>query len=432
MMSTSRSGRTPRIGTFVLAALAVGMLLLVSACKKDSGNGTDPFGPGPPNQNRPPDAPTQLKAVAVSTSQIDLSWVDTTFDSKGFIIEQYDDSSKTWLAIDSVLWYYRLYHARGLHCHTSYMYHIRAYNQVGVSLFSNFAHATTFVSTMDPITTGTTYDLYGISFLNSSVGHIVGAHGTILRTIDGGSTWDTLSSGEYLNLKSVSFFSETYGKVCGAGGIVLTTTDGGQTWTHDNTGMRQELRSIAAVDSSTWVVVGQGGVLLRTTDAGITWNKFATGTTDVLNCVDFPSNSFGAVVGSSSAILMTHNGGATWGIEHNRYQNTLNGVNFLDSLHGVLVGSPAIVVQTENGGVSWSSTSLSGTSLNSVAMFDTSRGVACGTSGMVYVTLDAGAQWQGQQIQSPVTLYGVCSIGASTFIAVGQGGTAVKISVCDE
>ncbi len=409
------------------------LLVLLSACKKDSGNGVDPFGPGPPSTDRPPNAPTQLKAVAVSTSQIDLSWVDTTLSARGYIIEQYDDSSRTWVAVDSVLWYYRLYHARNLRCHTTYMYHVRAYNPVGISIFSNFARATTFVSTMEPVSTGSSYDFYGVTFLTPSVGYIVGAHGTILRTVDAGTTWDTLASGEYLNLKSVSFASGTFGKVCGAGGTVLTTTDGGQTWKHDSTGVRQDLRSIAAVDSSTWIVVGQGGVLLRTVDAGNTWDKFSTGTTDALNCVDFPSGSFGVVVGSSSSILMTHNGGASWGIEHDRYPNTLNGVNFIDSLHGMLVGGPSIIVQTGNGGVSWNATSVTGTSLNSIAMFDTSIGIACGTSGMLFMTLDGGTVWQTQQMQPPVvTLYGVCSLGAGTFFAVGQGGTAIKISVCNE
>jgi photosystem II stability/assembly factor-like uncharacterized protein len=150
----------------------------------------------------------------------------------------------------------------------------------------------------------------------------------------------------------------------------------------------------------------------------------------MLNSISMPTPSFGVIVGVTSSIYMTHDGGAIWGFEHGRYPNSLNATSFLDSLHGFIVGSPPIIVRTTNGGVIWTSSDSVATIFFGVGFANERRGVACGTTGTIAQTTDGGGRWAVESTDLPITLYSVCAIDSVTYVAVGLGGTAVKILTC--
>ena len=56
----------------------------------------------------------------------------------------------------------------------------------------------------------------------------MGLSGTILRTTDGGFTWRTQPSGTSNELFAVSFVDADTGTAVGAGGIILRTNTGGE------------------------------------------------------------------------------------------------------------------------------------------------------------------------------------------------------------
>jgi titin len=88
-----------------------------------------------------------LVAVAVSTNQINLSWIDRSSIETGFKIERAPDaagSPGTWTQIATVGANVTTYTNAGLSANTKYWYRVRAYRGSSNSAYSNQANATTF------------------------------------------------------------------------------------------------------------------------------------------------------------------------------------------------------------------------------------------------------------------------------------------------
>jgi hypothetical protein len=112
-------------------------------------------------------APSSLTATAVTTSQIDLAWVDNSYNENGFKIERKISQSGTtgaYTMIATVGANVRSYSNTGLTAATTYYYRIQAYNSGGNSLYSNEANATTPIhpnlAFNKPATASSTNDSY--------------------------------------------------------------------------------------------------------------------------------------------------------------------------------------------------------------------------------------------------------------------------------
>lgn len=92
----------------------------------------------------PPNAPTNLTAIAISQSQINLAWTDASSNETGFKIERSPFAPGSWTQIATVGAGVTGYPNTSLSAGTTYYYRVRAYNAAGDSAYSNEAHATTF------------------------------------------------------------------------------------------------------------------------------------------------------------------------------------------------------------------------------------------------------------------------------------------------
>ena len=90
-----------------------------------------------------------------------------------------------------------------------------------------------------PKVSGTTNNLYSVSFGNYTDGYAVGAHGTILRTMSAGQSWTVRDPGVQDNLYSAFSYGSYYGWVVGSAGTILKTTDGGETWIKQVSGLQE-------------------------------------------------------------------------------------------------------------------------------------------------------------------------------------------------
>ena len=95
-----------------------------------------------------PAAPTNLTAIAISSSQINLAWNDNSGNETGFHVWRYH-SSVGWTQIAIVGANTASYSDTGLSASTTYQYAVRAYNSAGVSSWSNTVPATTLSGTGD-------------------------------------------------------------------------------------------------------------------------------------------------------------------------------------------------------------------------------------------------------------------------------------------
>src|SRR5205807_1604509 len=85
---------------------------------------------------------------------------------------------------------------------------------------------------------GTTVALQGAAFVSPTEGYVVGAGGTVLRTVDGGANWNQVASGTLTELHAVtavptpgcSAGSGTCVWVAGLAGTVRFSSDAGGTW----------------------------------------------------------------------------------------------------------------------------------------------------------------------------------------------------------
>jgi predicted phage tail protein len=91
-----------------------------------------------------PKAPTTLVAVATSSAQINVAWLDVSTDETGFEVEQSTDGTKFTkiadLPVNTII-----YQNKALKPATKYWYRVRSKNASGVSAYSNVANATTLV-----------------------------------------------------------------------------------------------------------------------------------------------------------------------------------------------------------------------------------------------------------------------------------------------
>jgi fibronectin type 3 domain-containing protein len=96
-----------------------------------------------------PAAPASLGASAVSSSQIDLSWVDNSNNESGFKISRSLWARIGFAQIATVGANVTSYSSAGLAADTTYYYRARAYNSAGNSAYSNTASART--TQVDPV-----------------------------------------------------------------------------------------------------------------------------------------------------------------------------------------------------------------------------------------------------------------------------------------
>ncbi len=120
---------------------------------------------------KPPLAPSNLTASAVSSSQINLSWVDNSGNESGFIIQRGPSATGPWMQIGTTGVNVTSYANSGMSAGSTYHYRVCAYNSRGNSSFSGTASATTSQSvdtTAPSIPSGLTASAASSSQINLS------------------------------------------------------------------------------------------------------------------------------------------------------------------------------------------------------------------------------------------------------------------------
>ena len=391
--------------------------------------------PPPLTVYRPPGAPANLKAKATSLSTIEVDWTDTSHIATWFVIERENIADSSWQIVDSTLGSVTAYIDAGLVCDNTYDYRVYGDNNIGRSISSNIAHATTPFDSVDAQKSGFHNDLYGVAFFDNSTGLVVGRAGLILKTTNAGASWDSVQSRTTQNLISVSV-NGTTGMAVGMAGTVLRTNDIGATWVLQESGTNNSLNSVAYLGSNSWVTVGNGGTIFRTSDGGSNWldvSSFGGVSSVTLQSVSFANSNIGLIAGNDGTILLTTDGGISWAKPNSATTSTLYSVSMVSPTTATAVGAYGTIIHTTNGGLTWTTTpsGVSNNWLYGVSFVDSSKGFAVGTFGLFLHTNDGGTTWLQQSLNVPMqNLLGIYSRPGNDVTIVGTSNTILRIFSC--
>lgn len=90
-----------------------------------------------------PFAPSNLQALAVSASQINLQWTDNSNNETTFVVEESLNGTSGWSVINTSLANSTSFSRNGLNPNTTYYYRIKSTNPAGNSIYTSVVNATT-------------------------------------------------------------------------------------------------------------------------------------------------------------------------------------------------------------------------------------------------------------------------------------------------
>lgn len=106
-----------------------------------------------------------------------------------------------------------------------------------------------------------------IHFPTPDIGYIIGYHGTILKTVDGGEHWEKLRNGSSIfvsdaHFRDVFFTSAEKGYIVGDNGLFWATDDGAKTWKVLKKGLREDLKAVFVKGGKGCAVGSKGSIII--------------------------------------------------------------------------------------------------------------------------------------------------------------------------
>ena len=253
---------------------------------------------------------------------------------------------------------------------------------------------------------GTTADLFGISFPDSNTVFVVGDSGTVLTLALGGSCLVAIQgvpTTEQLN--AVDYFDESTGYIFDNNETALLDHDDCPWQVIQGIPTTERLNAVVFFDKNTGVIFGNNETALRTADAGSSWTTFTIDTSgmtsstpaDILaknfNSSKSNTSSFapggGAMVGDGGTVVVTQN---HWLNSSNSSSGTvanLFGVDYFDTTTIVVAGAGGTVSISYNGGINFQPVDGIPTAVDLMDVFftDDNIGFIVGNSGVILSTL---------------------------------------------
>lgn len=308
----------------------------------------------------------------------------------------------------------------------------------------------TNAATWTQIPTGSTKQLNCIDFPSNNVGYIGGNDSLLLKSTDGGLTWNEVAysgisffpNGE--NFVNLDFVTEDIGfAVVGTHGSVFKTSDGGSTWTQFINSMSNMcyVQGMYFFDENKGIVGGSGcfsGEYFDRYDNG-TWTGssvfWSWDGNDRITNIDFYDANYGLATSLSGLVFKTMDGGVNWDtISTGLWQPELHDVTIVnDTLAYIAYGEDGIgVLHTTDGGDTWSIDNTSGTFLyptffaahTSAATVTYIGGrPSFGTHGTIFSHGINDQWWWYDDVDQAI--YDIDSYSDSTVFAVGDSGYVI-------
>jgi photosystem II stability/assembly factor-like uncharacterized protein len=283
------------------------------------------------------------------------------------------------------------------------------------------------------LTSGTSYNLRSVCFLDINTGYAVGFNGTVLKTTNGGLNWISQPLGTSEDIYDIHFIGQT-GYIVGGTQtipIIFKTTNGGMSWQSQTVTLTYHLHSVFLTDSENAHAVSDAGKIIRTTNGGTNWTVQTNNPDYNLNKVFFVNANTGFIVGTyrlhigSGILLRTDNGGNSWSVLNNNEWRSIYFINS-ETGYGTVGGT---VRKSTNGGTNWINQTTGSYSLTSIWFANPATGYTAGSSSnnsVILKTTNSGVNWNLQAVPSVNVLNTLFFMDASTGYAAGNSGTILK------
>jgi photosystem II stability/assembly factor-like uncharacterized protein len=280
-------------------------------------------------------------------------------------------------------------------------------------------------ATFTPQTSNTAVHLEGVAAASDALHAVaVGKGGLIDYTANGGTTWTVVPSGTTADLWEVTYADATTVVAVGSGGTILRSNDAGATWSTVRTGAGQLYAVDAGNDVRAIWAGGTGGQLLKSVDGGATWSAQASGTTAEFQTISAvsPLVAYATTSTTGDEIRVTRDGGTTWTSSLTGYP--VNGLAAADETNVVAIQEAASWRSTSDAGANWYYTSPRYTTQVAVTALDAHKFISVGRGGAVYTLagLNAVNDYGGANTWSGAgaNMFGVClqNIGLSAAIGL--------------
>ena len=199
-----------------------------------------------------------------------------------------------------------------------------------------------------------------IEFPTVSDGYIVGSHGLLLKTINGGDQWviSKLDSSE--TLSAIDFPTISTGYIVGSGGLMLKTTDAGITWSKLSFSSSDYLMDVEFVTDEKGFVGSKNGLLFTTTDGGQNWTSQNLGTYEIYNII-YTSDSVGFLLANEyvfnpgqTTVFKTIDSGDSWfELPNSFFLETMTSAAYFVNNDIGYVSNSGLISKTMDGGNSW-------------------------------------------------------------------------------
>jgi photosystem II stability/assembly factor-like uncharacterized protein len=132
----------------------------------------------------------------------------------------------------------------------------------------------------------TVYDYFGIRFVDTLKGFVVGGNdrtnsGIVMKSINSGQTWQTITiPNQTKYLRALEFVGKKYAWAVGRNGTIIHSSDSGNTWVQQQSNVDTTLFDVDFDDSLHGLVAGNGCVLY-TDNGGNTWQQANIGIQEI-------------------------------------------------------------------------------------------------------------------------------------------------------
>jgi len=278
-----------------------------------------------------------------------------------------------------------------------------------------------------PLSSGSTKDLYAVSFPDAQNGFVAGAKGAILKTNNAGSTWSSIFSDTTQRFTSIHFTSPLTGYALSKHRL-YGTQNGGTSWQILYSDTIDNLNVIYFLNNTTGFI-GTGDKILKTVNAGLSWtNSYTTG--QPISSICFTSPSIGYFTGGSNfsdLLFKTTDQGSSFSSYTLGLQSIKEKVYFLDASVGYLTGwyGPALS-KTIDGGQTWNPINTANDTQGFDVYFsDEFNGYYIDNAGgisRIYRTSDGGNSWNVDASSTDYTFRKFVFTATGKAFAVGNNG----------